>query len=78
MGKHAMNVYRNTYHRKMLDFEIGYLVKSPCKGCPDRYRFPACTAACDVLDRIQSVLAQTVSSTRSYSDMESFSINLEG
>ncbi|MGD9261647.1 MAG: hypothetical protein PVG44_14470 [Desulfobacterales bacterium] len=46
------------------DFEIGYLIKSPCKKCHQRKSFPKCVTECDVLDKIQTVLAESVSCTR--------------
>jgi hypothetical protein len=46
------------------DFEIGYLVKSPCLQCRHRDVLPRCIAACSVLEKIQALLAQAVSCTR--------------
>ena len=46
------------------DFELGYLIKSPCKGCPTRPRFPKCIDTCKVLDMIHARMADTVSCTR--------------
>lgn len=59
---------------KIFDFEIGYLVKSPCRECPERERFPACAQDCKILDRVQRALARGVTSTCSYSQKESFRI----
>ena len=53
------NVFKYRY-----DFEIGYLIKSPCKKCRHRKSFPKCVNDCDVLDKIQAVLAESVSCTR--------------
>ncbi len=47
------------------DFEIGYLVKSPCKTCNLQNTFPKCAATCHLLDEIQTILAEAVSLTRS-------------
>ena len=46
------------------DFEIGVLVKSPCRDCKTRKRFPRCIDECKVLDRLHTVLANTVSCTK--------------
>jgi hypothetical protein len=46
------------------DFEIGYLVKSPCKNCIQKKIFPKCSDHCDLLDKIHSVLSEAVSCTR--------------
>ncbi|MBW2411794.1 MAG: hypothetical protein JRF72_18520 [Deltaproteobacteria bacterium] len=47
------------------DFEIGYLVKSPCKTCNLQNTFPNCAATCNLLDEIHTILAEAVSLTRS-------------
>ncbi len=46
------------------DFEIGYLVKSPCKDCDTIQCFPKCMDACDLLDEIHSILSEAISCTR--------------
>jgi hypothetical protein len=46
------------------DFEIGYLVKSPCKKCILNKTFPKCADHCDLLDKIHTVLSEAVSCTR--------------
>ena len=51
-------------YRHRFDFEIGSLVKSPCRGCPTRHRFPRCMDDCQVLDGIHTLLANAVSCTR--------------
>ena len=47
------------------DFEIGYLVRSPCKTCNLQNTFPKCADTCILLDEIHTVLAEVVSCTRS-------------
>ena len=68
---------RKNYAEHQYDFEIGCLVKSPCRQCWEHHRFPACSSDCDILDQIQTLLARSVLSTRNYSNMEAFSIYLE-
>ncbi len=46
------------------DFEIGYLIKSPCKKCNQRDRFPKCAEDCTMLDQIQTILSDAISLTR--------------
>lgn len=50
--------------RSRFDFDVGYLVKSPCRECPQRPEFPRCREDCRLIDRIQAVLAETVSCQR--------------
>ena len=45
------------------DFEIGYLVKSPCKKCVEQKSFPKCADHCDFLDKIHTKLSEAVSCT---------------
>lgn len=53
-----------TFYKYKFDFEIGNLVKSPCRGCEKREEFPHCIETCEIIDRIQSLLAETRSCTR--------------
>lgn len=46
------------------DFEIGYLVKSPCLQCLHREVLPRCIKGCNVLEEIHALLAKAVSCTR--------------
>lgn len=68
---------RKHYEPHQFDFEIGHLKKSPCKTCPERYRFPSCIDLCTTLDLIQKRLARTVMTSRNLSPMENFSILID-
>jgi len=59
------------------DFNIGHLVKSPCKACPTRDEFPDCMDDCELLDQIQRVLSDSVSSANNYSAAETFDVPLQ-
>ncbi|WP_419655375.1 hypothetical protein Dvar_44560 [Desulfosarcina variabilis str. Montpellier] len=61
-------------YRHRFDFDIGYLVKSPCRECVDRYLFPDCMDTCIPLDRIHTALTTSVSCSRSHSSLESHAI----
>ena len=61
-------------YRHRFDFDIGYLVKSPCRECLDRDLFPGCMNSCLPLDKIRTVLANSISCSRSYTSMESKAI----
>ena len=56
------------------DFNIGHLVKSPCKDCSTRDNFPGCIEDCEVLDQIQTVLSDCVSRDNNYSVAETFDV----
>jgi len=56
--------YRIT-NRDLFDFEIGYLTKSPCLICENRSQLPKCHDNCNVLDKIQTLLARGISSQAS-------------
>lgn len=46
------------------DFEIGYLVKSPCKECETVDCFPECIDTCEMLDKIHSLLCEAISCSK--------------
>jgi hypothetical protein len=46
------------------DFEIGYLIKSPCKECGKRKIFPECIDECNLLDKIHTILSEAISCSR--------------
>jgi hypothetical protein len=56
------------------DFNIGHLVKSPCKACPTREEFPGCMDDCELLDQIQTILSDSVSSANNFSAAETFNV----
>ena len=66
-----------TNYRHCFDFDVGYLVRSPCRDCEARSQFPRCHEDCEVLDRIREVLCGVVSSARGHSSLEAFSISPE-
>ena len=59
------------------DFEIGYLVKSPCRDCVTREVLPECIQSCEILDQIQSVLADSIPSEKSISAFETYDVQTE-
>jgi len=69
----SLTTMANKY-RHRFDFDIGYLVKSPCRECIERYLFPDCMDSCISLDKIRTVLANSVNCSRSYSSVESHAI----
>ncbi|RPJ16901.1 MAG: hypothetical protein EHM30_05120 [Desulfobacteraceae bacterium] len=46
------------------DFEIGHLIKSPCRECQIKMNFPGCEETCITLNRIQAILSEGISSIR--------------
>lgn len=52
---------RNFIQRNKFDFEIGYLVKSPCLECPQKDFFPKCHKNCKTIDSVQEKLAEGIS-----------------
>ena len=54
----------NKKYSYKLDFEVGHLVKSPCKGCDCRNIFPKCIKNCDIIDKIQTRLSESMSCAR--------------
>jgi hypothetical protein len=46
------------------DFDIGYLIKSPCKDCIERDDFPECADECEILDQIHEMMTESISCSR--------------
>ena len=55
---------RKTVYTYKFDFEVGYLVKSPCKECNKRENFPECIDDCSAIDKIQTILSKVRSCTK--------------
>ncbi|QTA81354.1 Uncharacterized protein dnl_36870 [Desulfonema limicola] len=53
-----------TIYKFKFDFEIGNLIHSPCRECIYRKNFPKCMDQCQIIDKIQQILAETRSCTR--------------
>jgi len=49
---------------QLFDFDVGCLMKSPCRDCPMKGDLPQCVKGCGLLNQIQAVLSSGVSSTR--------------
>ncbi|PIE74732.1 MAG: hypothetical protein CSA18_03455 [Deltaproteobacteria bacterium] len=50
--------------RDKFDFEIGYLIASPCRKCEKRDSLPLCHKKCRFLDLVQKKIAGGISSFR--------------
>jgi hypothetical protein len=59
------------------DYDIGYLVKSPCRNCGTYAKFPNCMDRCMLLDRVQTALSDSLSSVHNFSAAESYCLPLE-
>jgi hypothetical protein len=59
------------------DYDIGYLVKSPCRDCDTYSKFPDCMDRCGVLNRVQTALCDRLSSLHNYSAVESFAVRMQ-
>ena len=56
------------------DFDIGYLVKSPCRDCGNREVLPTCVEGCETLDQIQTILADSIPSETSISPVDTYDV----
>jgi hypothetical protein len=59
------------------DFNVGYLVKSPCKGCATRGSFPECMDECEILEQIQVALSDSISCANNFSPAETFDVPMQ-
>jgi hypothetical protein len=53
-----------TMYKYKYDFEVGHLIKSPCKECDNQGDIPECIKQCKLMEEIQTILAETVSCSR--------------
>ena len=60
---------------KRLDCFTGHLTKSPCRECKLKKNLPACFDDCNILNQLQKDLANIVSCSNNYSELESFSLS---
>lgn len=56
------------------DINVGHLVKSPCKECEIRESFPTCIDDCQILEQIQSALADSMSTANNFSVSETYDV----
>ena len=63
MTSHKTPTDKYTYTCQF-DFDIGYLVKSPCRCCEQHEDLPHCSRACHLLDRVRGILVDSISCTR--------------
>ncbi len=52
---------RRNLFKYRFDFDIGMLLKSPCRECVKRKQLPRCADQCTTLDRIHEVLSHSIS-----------------
>jgi hypothetical protein len=71
-----MSRYRS-HPKKRFDFEVGYLVQSPCKTCLNQHAIPDCVDHCQILARVQTALARSVTTTCGFSPLESYAVRLD-
>ncbi len=59
LTKHPLT---NDRFKCQFDFDLGYLVKSPCRDCDQRESaFPDCSQNCHLLAQVQTALSSSVS-----------------
>lgn len=68
---------RKSCEELAFDFEVGELKQSPCKTCDNWQMLPTCSADCEILSKIQMVIAGGVSCVKNYSPAEAFTIASE-
>ncbi len=56
--------------QKKLEHDIGYIRKSPCRGCGLEERLPECINNCKTLNQLQTNLACVTACSNNYSEYE--------
>ncbi len=57
------------------DFQVGHIVKSPCRDCTHN-KLPKCIKGCRLLQALQAMISRGVSSGKSHSAREAYSLSL--
>ena len=57
------------------DFDIGSIIKSPCRNCGHRSDLPDCSKRCNRLEQIQKILAGGISCSNSFSELEAYPLS---
>lgn len=68
---------KKLFFQHRYDFEVGYLVKSPCRECENRPNLPECAETCPILDAIHEILIGCVPSSKNVSTLESYALSQE-
>lgn len=58
-----------------LEHDIGYIRKSPCRGCRFEKRLPECINNCKTLNKLQAYLVSVTVCSNNYSECETFSLH---
>ena len=61
---------------EVLDFDRGYLTKSPCRNCSLKNQLPECSNNCQQLIQLQRILSGTISCSNDISECEAYSISI--
>lgn len=59
-----------------LEHDIGYIRKSPCRGCRLEKKLPECINNCKTLNQLQANLVSVTGCSNNYSECETFSYYL--
>lgn len=62
---------------KKLECQIGYVKKSPCRDCRLKMKLPDCSNNCKIIKQLQTTLADVVSCSNNYSELETFSLSYQ-
>ena len=73
-GNKVIKMLEKNSDNHNFDINVGHLVKSPCKECEIRESFPSCIDDCQILEQIQSALADSMSTANNYSVAETFDV----
>ena len=66
---------KNIANNNKFDFDIGHIIKSPCRECDLKNHLPNCSKNCQKLDRLQTLLMGTVSCSNGFHHTEPYSIS---
>jgi len=57
------------------DIDSSYIKMSPCRNCIEKERLSECTNTCETINKIQKLLAGSISRSNNFSEKENYSLS---
>lgn len=61
--------------RNKFDFDVGHIIKSPCRDCDLKNHLPSCSENCQNLNQLQTLLIGCVPCSNGFHHTEPYAIS---
>ena len=62
-------------NKNKFDFDIGHIIKSPCRECELKNHLPSCSENCQKLNHLQTLSISGVSCSKDFHHTEPYTIS---